>query len=210
MSVQEVFNKIMEFDQEGVKRTVETELSNGTKIDVLLNEGLIGAMDEIGDRFSKGLLFVPEMLMAAQAMKGGLELLKPHLGDNNQASKGTVITGTVKGDLHDIGKNLVGMMLEGAGFTVIDLGVDVDSDKFLTAAKENNATIIALSALLTTTMPRMKEVVKLLVESGERDKIKVMIGGAPVSNQFSQEIGSDGYAEDAAAAVNLARQLLTS
>jgi 5-methyltetrahydrofolate--homocysteine methyltransferase len=171
-----------------------------------LNDGLISAMDEVGERFSAGELFVPEMLMAAQAMKAGLEILKPHLAEGSSQSKGTVIIGTVKGDLHDIGKNLVAMMVEGAGFDVIDLGVDVDSESFVKKAAEKNAHVIALSALLTTTMPAMENTVKAVKEAGMTTQ--TIIGGAPVTQAFADQIGADGYSADAPGAVKLVKQLV--
>jgi 5-methyltetrahydrofolate--homocysteine methyltransferase len=146
MGTKDIFNAVMTFDEEKVKAKTQVELDDGTDISAILNDGLISAMDEVGERFSAGELFVPEMLMAAKAMKSGLEILKPHLTEGTSQSKGTVVIGTVKGDLHDIGKNLVAMMIEGAGFDVVDVGVNVDSGKFVKAAAENNAQIIALSA----------------------------------------------------------------
>jgi len=166
-------------------------------------------MDEVGKRFSDGELFLPEMLMAAQAMKAGLEVLKPHLSNFDMLYKGTVVIGTVKGDLHDIGKNLVAMMMEGAGFKIVDVGVDIGVEKFISAVKENHADMVALSALLTTTMPAMKDVIDALEEEGMRDGVKVIIGGAPVTQGFSQSIGADGYSPNAPGAVELAKKLLT-
>jgi 5-methyltetrahydrofolate--homocysteine methyltransferase len=156
-------------------------------------------MDEVGERFSAGDLFVPEMLVAAQAMKAGLEILKPHLASGQSRSKGTVVIGTVKGDLHDIGKNLVAMIMEGSGFEVVDAGVDIDSETFVKTAAEKNADVIALSALLTTTMPAMESTVKA---------VKTIIGGAPVTQAFSDQIGADGYSSDAPGAVKLVNQLV--
>ena len=163
-------------------------------------------MVEVGERFSAGELFVPEMLMAAQAMKAGLELLKPHLGEGQGQSKGTVVIGTVKGDLHDIGKNLVSMMMEGAGFEVVDLGVDVESEAFVKTAAEKSADVIALSALLTTTMPAMESTVKAVKEAGMATR--TIIGGAPVTQAFAEQIGADGYSADAPGAVKLVKQLV--
>jgi 5-methyltetrahydrofolate--homocysteine methyltransferase len=163
-------------------------------------------MDEVGERFSAGELFVPEMLMAAQAMKAGLELLKPHLGEGGGQSKGVVVIGTVKGDLHDIGKNLVAMMMEGAGFEVVDLGVDVESEAFVKRAAEKSADVIALSALLTTTMPAMESTVKAVKEAGMHTK--TIIGGAPVTQAFAEQIGADGYSADAPGAVKLVKTLV--
>lgn len=208
MAVKDIFDAVIAFDQGGVTSKVESELSAGTPIDEILNQGLIGAMDEVGRRFSEGDLFVPEMLMAAQAMKAGLELLKPHLAEGASQSRGTVVIGTVKGDLHDIGKNLVSMMMEGGGFNVVDLGVDVDTDRFIQAAKDNKANVVALSALLTTTMPAMEATVSAIKEAGLA--VKTIIGGAPVTQTFADQIGADGYSDDAPGAVELARKLVAA
>lgn len=206
MSVEKIFDAVIELEEDLVVELVKKEIAAGTDLSKVLNDGLIGAMDEVGKRFSTGELFVPEMLLAAQAMKAGLDELKPHLGKGAAATRGTVVIGTVKGDLHDIGKNLVAMMMEGAGFEVIDVGMDVDTQKFLAAAKEKNAGVIAMSALLTTTMPAMEEVVKAIREQGLA--IKTMVGGAPVTPEFTQRIGADAYCEDAPAAVEAARNFI--
>jgi 5-methyltetrahydrofolate--homocysteine methyltransferase len=206
MATQDIFNAVLAFDEETVKAKTQAELDGGTDIDAILNDGLISAMDEVGERFSTGELFVPEMLMAAQAMKAGLKILKPHLSAGQSQSKGVVVIGTVKGDLHDIGKNLVSMMMEGAGFEVVDLGVDVDSEAFVKTAAEKNADVIALSALLTTTMPSMQSTVKAVKEAGMRTQ--TIIGGAPVTQAFADQIGADGYSADAPGAVKLVKQLV--
>jgi 5-methyltetrahydrofolate--homocysteine methyltransferase len=208
MSVQDIYNAVVQFDEENVPKLVRAELDAGTDLQRILNDGLISPMDEVGRKFSEGELFVPEMLMAAQAMKAGLEVIRPLLSQADAQPKGTLIIGTVKGDLHDIGKNLVAMMLEGAGFQVIDLGVDVDTDKFLAAAQEHNAQIVCMSALLTTTMPAMESTVKAIREKGLA--LKTMVGGAPVTEAFARKIGADGYSEDAPGAVALARKLLAA
>ena len=208
MAVKDIFQAVLEFDEAKVTELTRKELDAGLANESILNEGLINAMDEVGKQFSEGVLFVPEMLMAAQAMKAGLGVLKPHLADTDNKPKGTIIIGTVKGDLHDIGKNLVGMMMEGAGFNVVDLGVDVDTEKFVQAAKDNDAQIVALSALLTTTMPAMEATVASLKEAGSG--VKTMIGGAPVTEAFATKIGSDGYSDDAPGAVELARKLVAA
>jgi methanogenic corrinoid protein MtbC1 len=205
MSVQDIFNAVLTFDIAAVKTKTQGEVDAGTDIQSILNDGLIGAMDDVGEKFSTGELFVPEMLMAAQAMKGGLEILKPLLATGQSSSKGTVVIGTVKGDLHDIGKNLVAMMMEGAGFEVVDLGVDVDSQAFVKAAADKGADVIALSALLTTTMPSMETTVKAVKEAGM--SVKTIIGGAPVTQAFADQIGADGYSADAPGAVKLVKQL---
>jgi len=209
MAIQDAYQAVLTFDAAKVTEIVKAEIEAGTDSSSILDEGLISAMDEVGKRFSDGELFLPEMLMAAQAMKAGLEVLKPHLSNFDLHYKGTVVVGTVKGDLHDIGKNLVAMMMEGAGFKIVDLGVDVDVEKFISAAKENQADMVALSALLTTTMPAMKDVIDSLEEEGMRDGVKVIIGGAPVTQNFSQSIGADGYSPNAPGAVELAKNLLT-
>jgi 5-methyltetrahydrofolate--homocysteine methyltransferase len=206
MATQDIYNAVLTFDEAGVKAKTQAELDAGTNIQSILNDGLIAAMDEVGEKFSAGDLFVPEMLMAAQAMKGGLEILKPLLVSGQSSSKGMVLIGTVKGDLHDIGKNLVAMMMEGAGFEVVDMGVDVDSDAFVKAAAEKEADVIALSALLTTTMPAMEQTVKAVKEAGIT--VKTIIGGAPVTQAFADQIGADGYSADAPGAVRLVKQLV--
>ncbi len=172
---------------------------------------MIGAMDVVGERFKNNEIFVPEMLVAAKAMKKGVEEVKPLLSEGGDVNVGKVIIGTVSGDLHDIGKNLVAMMIESAGFEVIDLGVDVSTEKFLAAYEENpDTTIIALSALLTPTMPAMRETVGVLNEHPFRSKIKIMVGGAPISEEFAAEIGADAYTEDAASAAAKAKELAAS
>jgi 5-methyltetrahydrofolate--homocysteine methyltransferase len=206
MSIQDIFNAVLAFDAETAKAKTQEELDAGTDVETILNDGLIGAMDEVGERFSAGDLFVPEMLVAAQAMKAGLEILKPHLASGQSQSKGTVVIGTVKGDLHDIGKNLVAMMMEGAGFDVVDVGVDIDSETFVKTAAEKSADVIALSALLTTTMPAMEATVKAVKEAGMT--VKTIIGGAPVTQAFSDQIGADGYSADAPGAVKLVKEIV--
>ncbi|WP_105615359.1 corrinoid protein [Vallitalea okinawensis] len=173
-------------------------------------EGLLHGMSIIGGKFKRNEVFVPEVLIAARAMNGGLDVIKPLLADEGIEPVGKVVLGTVKGDLHDIGKNLVKMMLVGAGLEVIDLGVDVSPDKYITAIEENNPDIVAMSALLTTTMPNMKLVVEALEEKGIRDQVKVMIGGAPVTNEYAEEIGADSYTPDAATAAEVAREFVTN
>jgi corrinoid protein of di/trimethylamine methyltransferase len=174
----------------------------------LLGKYMIPAMDEVGKRFECNEYFVPELLIAARAMKTSLQILTPALADIGAEAAGRVVIGTVQGDLHDIGKNLVCSMLEGGGFDVVDLGVDVPPDKFVEAAKEKEGTIVALSALLTTTMTTMKAVIESLDAAGIRGQTKVMIGGAPITQQYADEIGADGYSDNASAAVGLARQLV--
>lgn len=207
MSIQAIYDAILEFDDEEVVKAVQDAIDAGVDTSVILNDGLIGAMDEVGRMFSAGTLFVPEMLMAANVMKIGLEMIKPLLkGDNS--GRGIVIIGTVAGDRHDIGKNLVSMMMEGAGFDVTDLGIDIPAEQFIEAAKEKNADLICLSALLTTTMAAMGETVAAIKASGL--PVKTMVGGAPVSLDFANDIGADGYAPDAGEAVMLGRNLMAS
>jgi len=191
-----------------VKQLVQKAIDEGEDVEKVLNEGLVAGMSVVGVKFKANEFYVPEVLIAARAMKAGMEILRPILADKNIKGVGTVVLGTARGDLHDIGKNLVAMMLEGAGFEIIDLGVDVSPEKFIETAKEKKADLIGLSALLTTTMPSMKDVVKAMGESSLKDKVKVMIGGAPVTQSYADEIGADGYAPDAASAVDEAKQLL--
>ncbi|MDR1922718.1 MAG: corrinoid protein [Candidatus Adiutrix sp.] len=205
MAIKDVYQAVLDFEEDSIAGLIEKELAAGADVDKLLQEGLISAMDAVGKSFSEGELFVPEMLMAAQTMKEGLKVLKPKLGAGGASSAGTIVIGTVKGDLHDIGKNLVGMMLEGGGFEVHDLGVDVEPKAFVDAVKKHGATIIGLSALLTTTMPAMEETVAAVKEAGLN--VKVMIGGAPVTKAYADKIGANGYSEDAPSAVELARSL---
>jgi len=176
--------------------------------EVILKEALISAMDEVGKRFEAGDFFVPEMLIAARAMKTGIALLRPLLAETGVEPVGKVIIGTVKGDLHDIGKNLVGLMLEGAGFEVVDLGTDVSIEAFVDSVRQEQPQILGMSALLTTTMPSAAEVVKALADAGVRGQVKVLVGGAPVTEAYAEQIGADGYAPDAAAAVKRAKNLI--
>jgi 5-methyltetrahydrofolate--homocysteine methyltransferase len=183
-------------------------LSSGLAPVEVLTKGLIAGMNVVGTKFKNNEFYVPEVLIAARAMKAGMKILRPKLAETGIKPEAKFVVGTVKGDLHDIGKNLVAMMMEGAGFEVIDLGVDVTPDKFVDAIKSNNAELIGMSALLTTTMLNMKDTITALNSNGLRDKVKVMVGGAPLTQSFSDEIGADGYSPDAASAVDLARQLL--
>lgn len=188
---------------------VEQALAEGIEASVILNEGMIKAMGVVGEKFKNNEIFVPEMLIAARAMKKGVEVLTPALAKGGVEPIGKLILGTVAGDLHDIGKNLVGMMIEGAGFKVLDLGVDVPPEKFIEVMKENpDCKIVALSALLTSTMPAITSTIKAIEESGLRGTVKIMVGGAPVTQAFADEIGADGYSEDAASAAELALKLL--
>lgn len=208
----EVLGQISEMLMKGkandVKALVEKAIADGIEPAKILNEGLLSGMGIIGARFKKNEIYVPEVLIAARAMKAGMTILQPKLASSGVEPKGVAVVGTVKGDLHDIGKNLVCMMLEGAGFKVIDAGIDVDPAKFVAAAEENKAAIVGISALLTTTMTNMKAVVEAVKASSVASKTKVIIGGAPVTQSFADEIGADGYAADAASAADLALSLL--
>ena len=195
-------------EPEAVARLVQEAVDEGVDAETILNEGLLKGMDIVGEKFKANEMFVPDVIFAARAMTAGMELLQPLLAATGVEPRGKVVIGTVKGDLHDIGKNLVGMMLRGAGFTVVDLGNDVSVEKFVSAAQEAGAKcVVGLSALLTTTMPKMADAVKALQKAGLKD-VKVMIGGAPVTQGYADEIGADGYAPDAASAADLAKKLL--
>lgn len=194
-------------DGEKLKELVQSALNTGIPANEILQKGLIAGMDIVGEKMENGDMFIPEVLMAAQAMGISLEILKPLLAEGEASSAGKVVIGTVKGDLHDIGKNLVIMMMESAGFEVIDLGVDVEPEKFVEAIKENKPNIVGLSALLTTTMPMMKKSVDCIAKAGLRDTLKILIGGAPVNQAFADEIGADGYAPDAGAACKMAKAM---
>jgi 5-methyltetrahydrofolate--homocysteine methyltransferase len=205
--LQEAYQGVLEGDVATVKSKVDEAIKAGVPAEKILKEGLIPAMSEVGRLFEEGEYFVPEMLIAARAMQSGLGILKPLLVQADIQPAGKVVAGTVKGDLHDIGKNLVCMMLEGSGFEINDLGTDVSPEKFVQAAKDTGADLVVLSALLTTTMPNMKATVQAFEAAGLRDRVKIMIGGAPVTEAYAQQIGADGYAPDASQAVRLAQRL---
>jgi 5-methyltetrahydrofolate--homocysteine methyltransferase len=207
--IQGIYDAVVEGQHKAVVQKVQEALDAGTPADVILTQGLVTAMSEVGRLFEEGEFFVPEMLIAARAMQAGLGLLKPHLVEANIQSTGKVVLGTVKGDLHDIGKNLVAMMLEGAAFEIVDLGSDVSPEKFVEAVETSGAQILAMSALLTTTMPNMKNTIDALEAAGLRNKVKVIIGGAPITDAYAKQIGADGYASDASRAVSLAKALMT-
>ena len=206
MAIKEIYNAVIEYNKDEVAIFVKNEIDKGTTISKIMDEGLIAPLNEVGKRFSVGEIFVPEMLRAAQAVKVGLELLRPLMALTESNNKGTIVIGTVKGDLHDIGKNLVIIMLEGAGFRVVDLGVNVNIERFIATAQEEEAGIIALSALLTTTLPAMKSTIVAI--KGKGLSAKTMVGGAPVNEAFAKKIGADGYGKDAPEAVELARRFL--
>jgi corrinoid protein of di/trimethylamine methyltransferase len=209
-----IFEEMSSFLQQGrapkVKELVAQALESGESPEKILNEGLLSGMSVVGEKFKNNEVYVPEVLIAARAMNAGMEILKPALGSGGATSRGKAVLGTVKGDLHDIGKNLVKIMLEGKGIEVIDLGTDVAPEKFVEAAVEQNANIIACSALLTTTMGVMKDVVEKAVEMGVRDKFRIMIGGAPVTENYKNSIGADYYAPDAASASDIALKVCTA
>lgn len=206
--LQGIAEAVIRGDRDTVSNLTQAAVNEGTSPEAIINEGLIAGMSVVGDRFKKNEFYVPEVLIAARAMHAGMDIIKPLLAESGIQPRGTVAIGTVKGDLHDIGKNLVAMMLEGGGFEVIDLEVDVTPEKFVEAVKDKGAQVIALSALLTTTMPSMKDTIEALKEAGVRDQVKIMIGGAPVTQNYADEIGADGYAPDAASAVDKANELI--
>ena len=206
MAFDELQKAVIDGDAEASARLVQAHLDEGKEAADILDNGLIPAMDEIGALFAKGDLFIPEMLVSAEAMQAGLALLKPLLMEGVSGGKGTVVMGAVKGDLHDIGKNLVVLMLEGAGFNVIDLGTDVAPEDFVAAAAEHKAGVVGMSALLVTTMPQMRKTVEQLHESGVA--AKAIVGGAPLTQAYADEIQADGYASDAPGAVVLCKQLI--
>ena len=205
LTLEKLVNCVLDAGMDEVEDLVKQGIAEGTDPSVLLKEGLIKGMDVVGDKFEAGDLFLPEMLAAAMTMKAGVEVLKPHLAGEDSKAAGTAIIGTVQGDIHDIGKNLVAMMLEGAGFEVADVGIDVLPEDFVKAVQEKKPQVVGLSALLTNTMPAVKTTIDALKEAGLRDQVKIMVGGAPVTQEFADEVGADGYATDAAGAVNIAR-----
>ena len=207
-NLKELTESVIRGDVKTAVEETQRALDSGSNVQDIIDDGLISAMDEMGNRFSKGLIFVPQMLRSAKTMQECMKLLEPFFKEGEVTSKGKVLIGTVKGDLHDIGKNLVSMMMEGAGFTITDLGVDVAPEKFAQKAQEVEPDIVALSALLSTTMPAMLQTIKALETAGIRDKFKVMIGGAPVTEDYAREIKADSYAPDAGSAVNKAKSLL--
>jgi 5-methyltetrahydrofolate--homocysteine methyltransferase len=205
--LQEIASNLYDGEDEKVAGLVQQALDQGMAPDEILSGGLIAGMDEVGKDFKAGDLFVPEVLIAARAMQAGMSILRPLLAEGDLPSAGKYLIGTVKGDLHDIGKNLVKMMLEGAGFETIDLGTDVGPADFVAAVREHQPSLMGMSALLTTTMVNMKTTIEALEEAGLRDSVKIMVGGAPVTAAFAKEIGADSYAPDAASAVDVARGL---
>lgn len=203
-----IFDEVLSGDVERTEGSVNAALSEGIPPEDILRKSLIASMREVGRRFEAGDLFVPEMLISARAMKSGLIILRPHLVESGVEMIGTVLIGTVKGDLHDIGKNLVAMMLEGAGFEIIDLGTDVSPQDFAAETRKHKPDFIGMSALLTTTMPEMRNTIEALEDLGIRDEVRIIVGGAPITEDFATEIGADGFAADASRAVSLARRLI--
>lgn len=206
--LKKLFDAVLEGDLEGVKTHLQAALDAKLDAIVILNDSMIAAMREVGCRFEAGEYYVPEMLISARAMQSGMAILKPHLLQTDRKSSGKVVIGTVKGDLHDIGKNLVALMLEGAGFEIIDLGVDVPIEEFIRVAQEEKPDLVAMSALLTTTMQMMKQTIVAFEAAGLRDQVKFIIGGAPVTESYANQIGADGFSPDASRAVNVAKSLI--
>ncbi|KJS88152.1 MAG: methyltransferase [Peptococcaceae bacterium BICA1-8] len=206
---EQLSNSVITGNEAQVKDLTKNFIDSGVDPLDIINKGLIGGMAVVGARFKNGEMYVPEVLMSARAMNAGLAIVKPLIAECDLPSAGKVVIGTVKGDLHDIGKNLVGMLMESAGIVVVNLGVDVSPEKFVQAVKEHKPDIIAMSALLTTTMLSMKDTIEVLKEEGLRDKVKVIVGGAPISNDFAEEIGADGFAPDAASATDLCKRLIS-
>lgn len=205
---EELSKAVIAGHEANVKSLTQIALDEGINPLSIINDGLIAGMNIVGQRFKVGDMFVPEVLGSARAMAAGVDLVKPLLAGGQMVNKGTVVIGTVKGDLHDIGKSLVGMMLESSGYKVIDMGVDTSPEEFVAAAKENKAQVVGLSALLTTTMLSMKDTIDTFEKEGLRNEFKIIIGGAPISHAFAEEIGADGFAPDAASATELVAQLL--
>jgi 5-methyltetrahydrofolate--homocysteine methyltransferase len=208
--LQKISEELQKGNYQEVPKLVQEALSSKIPPSKILSDGLVAGMDVVGGKFRRDELFMPEVLVSARAMQMAMDVLRPKLVESGAKLAGKILIGTVKGDLHDIGKNLVGMLLEGAGYQVVDLGIDVSPEKFVEEVKVKQPEMVGMSALLTTTMPRMKEVVESLVESGLRSRVKVIVGGAPVTEKFAQDIGADGYAPDAASAVEMVRKLIGS
>jgi 5-methyltetrahydrofolate--homocysteine methyltransferase len=208
--LQKISEELQKGNYQEVPKLVHEALGSKIPPSKILSDGLVAGMDVVGGKFRRDELFMPEVLVSAKAMQMGMEVLRPRLVESGAKLAGKILLGTVKGDLHNIGKNLVGMLLEGAGYQVIDLGIDVSSEKFVEEVKGKQPEMVGMSSMVTTTMPRMKEVVESLVESGLRSRVKVIVGGAPVTEKFAQDIGADGYAPDAASAVEKVRKLMGS
>jgi 5-methyltetrahydrofolate--homocysteine methyltransferase len=210
MDREKLYSLLSQGKMDEVKKLTQEALDGGESAEAILKQGLIPGMEQIGIRFKNGDIYIPEVLIAARAMHAGMDVLKPILSKSNTPMAGKVVIGTVKGDLHDIGKNLVAMMLEGGGFEVVDLGVDVPPEKFLKAVNEHQPQVVAMSALLTTTLKDMKNTIDVIKQAGRKDRVKTIVGGAPVTEKFANDIGADAYAPDAASAVDAVKSLLTS
>jgi 5-methyltetrahydrofolate--homocysteine methyltransferase len=208
--LEQISTAVIEGDLDEIHDLTEDALDEGLSAEEVLNKGLMPGMDYVGVEFKAGNMFVPEVLRSARTMQGSMDILKPLLAESGAPRMGKVLLGTVKGDLHDIGKNLVGMMCEGAGFEVTDIGKDVEPQAFVDAVKQYEPDVLGMSALLTTTMRAMESTIKVLEEAGVRDKVKIMIGGAPVTQAFSDQIGADGYASNAASAAELAKKFTSA
>jgi 5-methyltetrahydrofolate--homocysteine methyltransferase len=204
----QIADEIVKGQADAVKELVNRALSENISAEDILNNGLVAGMNVVSEKFKNNEFFIPEVLVSARAMTAGLNIINPLLAEANVKAKGKVVIGTVKGDLHDIGKNIVGMMLQGAGYEIVDLGADVPKEKFIEFTQKEEANMVGMSALLTTTMIYMKEVIQGLKDAGLRDKVKVIIGGAPVTQAYADQIEADGYAPDAASAIDLAKNLL--
>ena len=207
---QDLADAIIAGDNVKSKEVTQELVDSGIDAQEILNEGLVAGMNVVGKRFKANEMYIPEVLIAARAMHAAMDILKPLLSESGAQSKGTILVGTVQGDLHDIGKNLVCMMLEGGGFNVVDIGVDVPNDKFVEEVKKNNVKVLGLSALLTTTMPVMKEVIEALQADNDTKDVKVVVGGAPLTQEYADSIGAAGYAPDASSAVDVVEELISS
>jgi 5-methyltetrahydrofolate--homocysteine methyltransferase len=205
---EQIADEVVKGQADSVKELVNQALAESISAEDVLNNGLVAGMNVVSEKFKNNEFFIPEVLVSARAMSAGLEILNPLLAEANVKAKGKVVIGTVKGDLHDIGKNIVGMMLQGAGYEIIDLGADVPMEKFIEFTQKEDANMLGMSALLTTTMIYMQEIIQGLKDAGLRDKVKVIIGGAPVTQAYADQIDADGYAPDAASAIDLANDLL--
>ncbi len=208
MDIRQIYDAVIEGDADQVRQLTEEALTAGLSAIDIVNEGLIPGMNEVGRLMKEGEYYLPEVLISARAMQAGMSLVRPLLTETQQKSRGVIVLATVQGDLHDIGKNLVAMMLEGAGFRVIDLGIDKSPDAFVSAVREHQPDVLGMSALLTTTMSTMRQTIQALEEAGLRGTVKVVVGGAPVTQRFADDIKADGYAPDASAAVDLVKALL--
>ncbi len=209
-NLQVLTEAVVKGDEDKIKLLILELLNAGIPAREIMEDGLIAGMNIVGEKMETEEMFIPEVLMSAKAMSGGVEILKPQLTEEENVISGIMVLGTVQGDLHDIGKNLVKMLMEGAGFSVIDLGTDVSPEAFVDAIKENHADIVGMSALLTTTMPKMRETLEAIENAGIRDQVKVLVGGAPVTENFAKEIGADGYGYDAGSAVRIAKTYMTN